>query len=210
MSALMFSSLVKKSGRVICYEPNIQHFKNLDYISKNNLYKNIEIRKYGLSNQSGNADFYIDKRNGSQASTFDKAFYLKEINIRGDIFDKSIANLSLFDKEKIGKVKFIKIDTEGSELDILKGGIETIKLNNPIILFEFFFDDSDAQFYSKKIELFNFFESIFYDVKLLKVFYPNNNLDTLENLKISKDYSFPTYSGVDLLAFPRTKNIALA
>jgi len=202
MTALLFSSLVKKNGHVVCYEPNSQHYKSLDFISKNNFYKNIEIRKYGLSNITDQAVFYIDQRDGSQASTFDKFFYLKEKFIRGDIFVKSFASLAVLDKEKFKTIKFIKIDTEGSELEILKGGIETIRINKPIILFEFFFDDSDNHFLTKKKDLFNFFESISYDINLLQIFYNQQQSSNYCNFKITRDYSFPSYTGVDLLALP--------
>ena len=34
------------------------------------------------------------------------------------------------------KIDFIKIDVEGAELQVIRGGIETIRRNRPIIVFE--------------------------------------------------------------------------
>ena len=42
-------------------------------------------------------------------------------------------------KNKIKKIDFIKIDTEGSEYFILKGGLKTIEKFKPIIQFEYNF-----------------------------------------------------------------------
>jgi len=69
----------------------------------------------------------------------------------GCIFDDKISNIDAMtprkdklslrpsirlDDLKIGKVDFIKIDVEGYELPVLKGGIETIKKWKPIICLE--------------------------------------------------------------------------
>ena len=40
------------------------------------------------------------------------------------------------DSLKLEKVNFIKIDVEGQELNVIKGGVKTITKNKPIIFFE--------------------------------------------------------------------------
>ena len=48
-------------------------------------------------------------------------------------------------RKKIHKVDFIKIDTEGAELFVLRGGLETIKKHRPAVLCEYWAPNT-AQF----------------------------------------------------------------
>ena len=41
------------------------------------------------------------------------------------------------DQYKLQKVKLVKVDVEGGELDVLLGGINTIRSLNPILYLEF-------------------------------------------------------------------------
>ncbi len=54
------------------------------------------------------------------------------------------------------KIDFIKIDVEGAEFGVLKGGLQLIKRDKPVVVFEFGLGASD--FYgTKPVDLFNFF-----------------------------------------------------
>lgn len=49
---------------------------------------------------------------------------------------KTTANLRTMDSYSIQDVGFIKIDVEGHELNVLKGAVDTLKRNNPVICIE--------------------------------------------------------------------------
>jgi FkbM family methyltransferase len=53
------------------------------------------------------------------------------------ILTTEMVDIRTLDSFNINNVGFIKIDVEGNELEVIKGGKETIKANNnPVILFE--------------------------------------------------------------------------
>jgi FkbM family methyltransferase len=67
------------------------------------------------------------------------------------------------DSFQIGNVRLIKIDVEGMELSVLKGGIETIKHNNyPPIMFEAW--THKDWFLPRRKELFEFLENLGYEI----------------------------------------------
>jgi FkbM family methyltransferase len=70
-------------------------------------------------------------------------------------------------------VRLIKIDVEGHELEVLKGGIETIKANNyPPIIFEAW--TWKPWYQEKRKELFDYLEGLGYEIQQLG----QNNLAT--------------------------------
>lgn len=76
------------------------------------------------------------------------------VNEDGNIETKTLDSLNL------SYIDFIKIDAQGSDLNILKGGIETIKKNKPVLLFEHERDMTDPYSDYEK-----FIEEIGYDMK---------------------------------------------
>ena len=85
-------------------------------------------------------------------------------------------------------IKFIKIDTEGNEINVLKGAKEIIKEFNPIILFEFHtkrvkYLNQNLDFLKKEILKNYHVYKIFIDLKFSAVALNNfdfSNLDDYE------------------------------
>lgn len=123
-------NILKISPQCSCYliEANRNCEKYLEKL--NHPYKII-----GLSTNEGKSELYIEKTNnlatGASIYKENTQFYSfgKYHTIPIDI--TTLDNLNLFPKTVID---LIKIDTQGSELDILMGGLETIKRTNYIIL----------------------------------------------------------------------------
>jgi FkbM family methyltransferase len=59
---------------------------------------------------------------------------IKDVN--DNILCKEKVILKTLDSYNLKDISFIKIDVEGAELDVLQGGVNTIKESNPHILFE--------------------------------------------------------------------------
>lgn len=109
----------------------------------------------------------------------------------------TITILDKYCKENmIDHLDFIKIDTDGHELSILKGGEATINEFRPIIVFEmgqYLLNERSISF----DEYFRFFEKIgykMYDLKL-KLNITNSNFSKI----------IPSFSTIDLVAIPIEK-----
>jgi FkbM family methyltransferase len=119
--------------------------------------------------------------------------YTKETNIGAFSIDKEVrengyecSTVNTTDKIQLlpldllafSDVKIIKIDVEGHELEVLQGGLETIKANNyPPIIFEAW--DWKPWFQPKRKALFEYLEGHGYKIQQLS----NNNLATHESHK---------------------------
>ena len=89
---------------------------------------NVIVFPYGLGKDEGEIDIYFNPRYSGHASHF------KNIDINDD--DPIKCKIQRLDSFGFTGVDFIKIDVEGFELEVLKGGIETIKRNRPVITTE--------------------------------------------------------------------------
>ena len=94
---------------------------------------NCKFHQIGLSDSKEEASFNHVISNPAY-SGFKKRRYdnsdekVTKITVNTDLLDNIIP--------KDHKIDFIKIDVEGAELNVLKGGIATIKRNKPLIVFE--------------------------------------------------------------------------
>jgi len=142
-------------------------------------------------------------------------FYSYELNYGGSSLKKNTkipyqkfkVKFNKFDKLKKGKkIDLIKIDVEGEELNVLKGLKDTIKKNEPIIIFEVQKDEIKNgsskvidylkelkynKFYSienYKSQNINIIDKIMYFVKF--VFYSRKKYVVQKNFFEKKFYSF--------------------
>ena len=76
-----------------------------------------------LSDQNKNVNFYSNLSTGDSYLIEQTSFYSKDLK---PIVRKAISLDEIVKKEKIPFPDFLKIDTQGSELDILKGSKESI------------------------------------------------------------------------------------
>ena len=88
-------------------------------------HSNYTIRPYGLYSQSQSATLY-----GTANSCGDKSIH----STAGTV--ETTCELRTLDEFEYPKVDFMKIDTQGSELEILKGAVDTIKRCEPTVCVE--------------------------------------------------------------------------
>ncbi|MDA7583392.1 FkbM family methyltransferase, partial [bacterium] len=121
--SVFFSKYFKN---VLSFEPNPHSFNLLKLNTKK--YKNINIFNFGLSKKNSTQDFYSYELNygGSSLKKNNKIPYQK--------FKTKFYKFDQLNKKK--KIDLIKIDVEGEELNVLKGLKDTVKKNQPIIIFE--------------------------------------------------------------------------
>ena len=86
-------------------------------------------------------------------------------------FESQVTDMKLLDSFKLENVGFIKIDAEGSEEQVLRGAIETLKVSNyPPILFECWTEENH---FEKRESLLNFIKNeLGYSVKSIN-YYPH-------------------------------------
>ncbi len=120
------------NGKHYAFEP-IPFFYNQLKIKYKTTYKEVCIYPYALSSTEGSTSFNYVKNDpaysGLQQRSYDIAKpQIEIINVDKKKLDDLIPNDQVID--------FIKIDVEGGEFDVLKGGMETIKRCKPLIIFE--------------------------------------------------------------------------
>lgn len=117
-------------GRHLAFEPIPEYLEFL----KSEFAGKADIMPYALANESGTRKFQF-VLNAPAFSGLKKRDYLikhpeiEEIEVQVRKLDDVL--------KEIQKVDLIKIDVEGGEFDVLKGGREILKRHRPVIVFEY-------------------------------------------------------------------------
>lgn len=141
-----------KLKKVYAFEPSPYNFKNLKKKYKDTkLNFDLELENFALGNSEEKIKFY--QLSESSSSTMKKINFeskylskkLKILNIKKKDYYETITVNQLklskyFEKKNIKEIDLLKIDTEGSEFEVLKGLEENIK-NINYIFFEHHYDD---------------------------------------------------------------------
>jgi FkbM family methyltransferase len=122
--------LSKLFHRVHAFEINDDLVKDLDAYNPGN----IEIVAKGLSSSEGVATLYIPIVNGRM---LDGWASLTVGNCpEAEIHETKTVTLTTLDRFGLRDVAFVKIDVEGHEVEVLKGGMETFSRDRPVVLVE--------------------------------------------------------------------------
>ena len=148
--SLFFRKYFKK---VYAFEPNPNIFEILAFNSKN---KNIVPINKGLGSKKEKVFLKQNLHNlGGSSIKIDQIYKSKvKINI-----------IKIDDFKFDGKVSFIKIDVEGYEYEVLKGAINTLRKDKPLIWLEQSFNDFDSQGRTKSLEMLNKLGYRFFQIK---------------------------------------------
>jgi FkbM family methyltransferase len=134
-------SIIKNSNlRVIAFEPLKIEMNKLIKL----YLRNIEIYQVGLGEKSERLDIYVPSYQGKQmfpyASTNQEVLKTNvsrdlSIGVHEIFISKKEIEILTLDSYNL-EVSFLKIDTEGTELQVLKGSFKTISRHHPYILIE--------------------------------------------------------------------------
>lgn len=164
-----YSLLPIANDNINCYafEPNPVAFDILsENVELNQLMDKVKLFNNGIWSENKMLDLKIpvDKIDSGLSTFGNNPSRFKYDNKAGEFTTHSVECFTLdsFIKENnIDGVDAIKIDTEGAELDILKGGIETLKKYKPLLLMEY--DDKNTnQFGYDRSKIVDFLKEIGY------------------------------------------------
>lgn len=128
-----YSLVIAKSKkvRVLTFEPVPRTFGYLKQNVALNGLGNIELFNFGFSDQDQTLDFYYYPEGSGNASIANLSDTEGVQSIKC-----TVKKLDGFTQENSNRIDFIKCDVEGAELLVLRGGIESIKRDKPIIFAE--------------------------------------------------------------------------
>ncbi|MDR2085266.1 MAG: FkbM family methyltransferase [Bacteroidales bacterium] len=139
------------------YSPEGKHYgfepiPNL-YLNLENKYKGkATIYPYALSDENGTTTFQFVKNAPAYSGIKQRRYDIENPDIEEIIVEKKKLDDIINPEDKID---FIKIDVEGGEFGVMKGGMKLLKNNKPIILFECGKGASDY-YGTNPIDLYNF------------------------------------------------------
>lgn len=117
-------------GKLYAFEPIPGMFTALK--SKYADLPNVMLSDCALSDQKGTSTFQYVKTNpaysGLRKRTYLQKETIQEITVHNCLLDQVIP--------RDVKIDFIKIDVEGGELQVLKGSVEILKRDKPVVIFE--------------------------------------------------------------------------
>ncbi len=128
------SGLVGPSGRVYSFEPITENFRILERVVKGKRLENVTTIWAAVGREPGEWNMVIPDK-----SDF-TGFYEARLANEKDTGKKQPVRVFSLDQLLadgiFSSVDFIKCDAEGSELDILLGGIQLLTKNSPLLLIE--------------------------------------------------------------------------
>lgn len=121
-----------RNARFFCFEPIPKTFTQLNENISINALENISVFNIALSDTPGEQKYFYYTACSGNASA-------ANLSDRPDVTE-IVCNQTTLDKFILGKSlpppEFIKCDVEGAELMVIKGGIDTIRRHQPIIMAE--------------------------------------------------------------------------
>lgn len=150
------------NSKVIAFEPNPNALKELEKIN------DIGIHKVAISDKCGEMQFNIHATDTTVGSLVDRIEMMpsftnkmNKINVKVQTLDNYIEEV----KQKAGNEGiYIKIDTEGSELAVLKGAKKILTLDNPIFIHFEYLPLGWKETNSSLKEMFHLFEESGFNV----------------------------------------------
>ncbi|HPF63704.1 FkbM family methyltransferase [Lentimicrobium sp.] len=119
---------------VYAFEPIPELYTRLKY-----LFRKSNIYKMAFSNEISEKQFKIPSICGKEFKSRGtlNVSYKENDETKSRVIDVSTDTIDSFVKKKnISKIGFVKIDVEGHELQVIEGGIETLKEQKPVLQIE--------------------------------------------------------------------------
>lgn len=151
--------IIGKKGHVYSFEPHPVFFRRLVENIKLNGFTNITAERLAISDKKGSARFY---EAGSSSSLYTEQLSKEEMNPQKPILIKTIALDSYIKMKNIKKVRFLKIDAEGTDMKVLRGAKNLLSSSHaPDLMIEILDKNLNAAG-SKRNEIFSYLDKLAY------------------------------------------------
>lgn len=131
---ILVAKKVGSSGRVIAFEPSPREQKKLLLNLRVNFCAKVKVESLALAGQDGESTLYVVEGSSTGCNSLrppDISEPTKRIPVRTTTLD------SYLKKESLDHVGFVKLDVEGAELEVLKGGGGLLTRNTrPVFMVE--------------------------------------------------------------------------
>jgi FkbM family methyltransferase len=131
--AISAARRIGPDAKVICFEALPDNAKKIEYNASSNKFTNIQVVSTALGNSEGEAAFWTSKQPtwGKLASVGKKPDkFAQEVRVSIRRLDSVVYEL------KLPPPALIKMDVEGSEIDVLEGARQTLERYHPTLLIE--------------------------------------------------------------------------
>lgn len=145
------------------FEPLPQFYQSLR--AKYHQQKNIVLYDLALSDVNGNSSFNHVTSNPSYSGIKKRSY--DRANETDETIEVKTARLDDVLLQQNKKIDLMKIDVEGAELGVLKGAVQLIERDKPVIIFECGIGGTDV-YETTPADLFVFFTERSYAISLLK------------------------------------------
>ncbi len=177
---ILAAKLVGSSGKVYAFEPAPENVAIVRRNLKQNNFSHVTVIEKAVFSSTGTAELLLAKYAGGHTL----ATVGTPPDLDGSLAVQLVSIDYLVDRQEIEPPKFVKIDVEGAEIEVLKGMSQTISQFKPTIIYEVD-DETKEALLAKKREIELFLENLNYKITLL-----------------DKSYSQITWNVENLLAMP--------
>ena len=149
---LLASKKVGSEGHVIAFEPSPRELRRLRWNLFINRCRNVCVVPFAVGNSEGTAEFFVCLGKETGCNSLRPPVVpdpVKKIQVPVTTLDRYI------EKFNVKHVDFIKIDAEGAELDVFKGGIKLLSNYSPLVLCEFADKRTEPWGY-RSVDIYNF------------------------------------------------------
>ncbi len=176
------------SSKVFSFEPLEDAFRELEKLANNEIYKDrLKVYNFAFGESNKKEKLYYSNTKSQLASFLEDANKLSFVDKKNN-FSKLVEIKKLDDFVDVMNVDLIKIDTEGYEMNVLKGSRNFIsKIKPKFIQIEFnwhqLFTNNSLIDFSRELKNYEAFRIIPYGYPLIKVNpeRPENNIYHLSN-----------------------------
>jgi len=132
---LLMAEAVGPAGMVAAYEPHPSSFCRLQENLRRNRLENVVGGQTALSDRVGETTLYGPAGSASRGVA---SFYRNNVAGAAENFPVPVTTLDR-EVKRLGmtRLDLIKIDTEGNELRVLRGGRETLRQHRPVVILEY-------------------------------------------------------------------------
>lgn len=183
-------------SKVYAFEPSKRSAKIIKHNLKVNKVENVEIINLGLGVKDETLLFHSYSSSGNDSFVKRNIPVGHELKYRNSKHVKIRSMDTLIKSNGLKYPNIMKIDVEGLELFVLKGGVDSIKASLPIIIVEYSQSTSKDAGYNK-VEIPKFLESLGY-----KIFGISSDNKTIELSKQVKNDKLEKYTNI--LALPNS------